>query len=71
MEEDWTSAQEWLAKTAGDTAEVNPAYGGFEIRILQPASFPWNRVFEYLLELGQEIWVERGEGALYIHSQPE
>jgi len=63
--------EERLRKLAGDTGEVNSVYGGFEIRVLKPNLFPWYGVINLLIEIGQEIWIDKKEGKICIASEPE
>ncbi len=59
-----------LRALIGDTAEVDPTYGGFEIRLTRPNDFPWAEVMELLASIRQDIWVRRFEGRLLIVSKP-
>lgn len=61
--------EERLRKIVRDTGEVNPVYGGFEIKVSKPTLFPWHKVFNQLIEIGQEIWVHRKEGKIHITSE--
>ncbi len=63
--------EERLKKLVRDTAEVDPVYGGFEIRVLKPDLFPWHKVVRLLIEIGQEIWVSEKEGKICIISEPK
>jgi hypothetical protein len=63
--------EERLKKMVKDTGEVNPVYGGLEIRVLKPNLFPWYKVFRLLIEIGQEIWVNEKEGKVCIISEPK
>jgi hypothetical protein len=60
-----------LKKMVKDTGEVNSVYGGFEIKVFRPTLFPWHKVFNQLIEIGQEIWVNRKEGRIHIISEPK
>jgi len=61
---------ERLKKIVEDTGEVHSVYGGFEIRVLKPTLFPWYRAMNELLEIGQEIWINKKEGKICIISEP-
>lgn len=63
-------AVERLKDMVGDTGDVNSVYGGFEIRIVKPTLFPWYKVFNQLIEIGQEVWISKTEGKMAIHSKP-
>jgi hypothetical protein len=62
---------ERLKKIVEDTGEVHSVYGGFEIRVLEPSLFPWYKIVNELLEIGQEIWINRKKGKICILSEPE
>jgi hypothetical protein len=63
--------EERLREIVKDTGEVNSVYGGVEIKVLKPTLFPWHKVFNQLIEIGQEIWVNRKEGRIHITSEPK
>lgn len=63
--------EERLREIVKDTGEVNSVYGGFEIKVSKSTRFPWYRVFNQLIEIGQEIWVTRKEGKIHITSEPK
>jgi hypothetical protein len=63
-------AVERLKDMVEDTGDVNSVYGGFEIRIVKPTLFPWYKVFNQLIEIGQEVWISKTEGKMAIHSKP-
>ena len=64
-------ALEKLRNIVKDTGEVNPVYGGFEIKVLKPTLFPWYKALHYLLDIGQEVWVRKSEGEIEITSEPK
>ena len=64
-------AVERLKEMVEDTGDVDSVYGGFEIRIVKPTLFPWYKVINELLEIGQEIWIAKKEGRICIISEPE
>jgi hypothetical protein len=59
-------AVERLKDMVEDTDDVNSVYGGFEIRIVKPTLFPWHKVFNQLIEIGQEVWISKIEGKMSI-----
>jgi hypothetical protein len=64
-------AVERLKDMVEDTGDVNSVYGGFEIRIVKPTLFPWHKVFNQLIEIGQEVWISKIEGKISIISKPK
>ena len=62
--------EERLKKIMKDTGEVNYVYGGFEIKVSKPNLFPWNKVLNQLIEIGQEVWINKMEGTINIASKP-
>ena len=64
-------AEERLTKLVEDAGEVNSVYGGFEIRVLKPDLFPWYKIINELLEIGQEIWIDKKDDRICIISEPE
>lgn len=64
-------AEERLKTIVKDTGMVRPVYGGFEIKVTKPTLFPWYKVFNLLIELGQEIWISNGEEKIHITSKPK
>jgi hypothetical protein len=64
-------AVERLKERVSDTGDVNPVYGGFEIGVAKPTLFPWHKVIDELLGIGQEIWIAQKQGRICIVSQPE
>ncbi len=63
-------AIEQLRKIVEDSGEVNSVLGGFEIRVIDPFLFPWHQVFDQLIEIGQEVWINKTGGQLYVNSKP-
>ena len=63
--------EERLKKMVKDTGKVNSVYGGFEIGVSKPTLFPWPKVFNLLTEIGQEVWINKREGKIYITSEPK
>lgn len=58
-----------LRSEVGEHGECESVMGGFEVRVKDPARFPWERVFRTLLGLGHEVWVELRDGELVIVSK--
>ena len=64
--------QNEVIKIVGETGEVVPEYGGYEITIVKPSFFPWHAVLDLLIETGQEIWITKdGEIRIYTRSKVE
>jgi hypothetical protein len=61
---------ERLRKMMKETGEVNSVYGGFEIKVVEPDHFPWYKLINELIRIGQRVWVEKKEGKIYITSEP-
>jgi len=68
---DLISPIERLERIVKDHGEVNSLLGGFRINVLQPTSFPWYDVINELIEIGQEVWINKVEGSIRINSKPE
>jgi len=62
--------EEQLKKIVKDTGEVNSVYGGFEIRVSKPVLFPWYKIFNQLIDIDQEVWLNKVEGKINITSKP-
>ena len=62
--------EERLKKIVKDTGEVNSVYGGFEIKVSKPALFLWFKIFDQLIQIDQEVWVNKMEGKINITSKP-
>jgi hypothetical protein len=62
--------EERLKKIVKDTGEVNSVYGGFEIRVFKQALFPWYKIFNQLIDIDQEVWINKVEGKINIISKP-
>lgn len=63
--------EERLERIILKTAEVDSVLGGFKIRVINPALFPWYQVFDQLIEIGQEVWINKTGGQLYVNFKPE
>ena len=63
--------QDEVIKIVGDTGEVAPEYGGYEIIVVKPDLFPWRAVLDLLIETGQEIWITKNDGKIRINTEPE
>ena len=64
-------SEDRLKKIVEDSGGVNPILGGFKIRVIDPSLFPWYQVFDQLIEIGQEVWINKTGGQLYVNSKPE
>ena len=63
--------QNEVIKIVGNTGEVAPEYGGYEIKVVKPDLFPWHAVFDVLIEAGQEVWITKKDGTITIHTEPK
>ena len=59
-----------LKKMVGNTGNVASVYGGFEIRVAKPDTFPWHECIDYLIGIGQSVWVKRKKGKIHLMSEP-
>lgn len=62
---------EKLKKMIGDAGEVKSVYGGFEIRVSKPDVFPWHKLIDHLIGIGQHVWVKKEKKKIYIVSEPK
>ena len=62
---------EQLKKIVSESGEVSSVYGRFKIMIIDPSLFPWHQVFNQLIEIGQEVWINKRGDQIYINSKPE
>ncbi len=63
--------QDKVIKIVGDTGEIIPEYGGYEIMIVKPDLFPWHAALGLLIETGQEIWITKKDGEIIIKTAPK
>ena len=63
--------EERLKNITLKTGEVNSVLGGFKIRVINPALFPWHQVIDHLIEIGQEVWINKIGDQIYVNSKPE
>lgn len=64
-------ALERLKEMVKDAGDVKSVYGGFEVRVVKPTLFPWYKIINELLGIGQKIWIARKKGKICILSEPE
>jgi hypothetical protein len=62
--------QDKVMEILGDTGEVAPEYGGYEITVVNPDLFPWHAVLDLLTEIGQDIWITKKDGKIRINTEP-
>lgn len=62
--------RKFLELQVGKTGEVNTEYGGFEIKVLEPAYFPWYDCLATLIKYGYEVWVSKKKDFLFIVAKP-
>jgi hypothetical protein len=60
-----------LDKIVSESGEVISVYGGFKIRVIDPSLLPWYQIFDQLIEIGQEVWINKTGGQLYVNSKPK
>lgn len=59
-----------LRSLIGSSGTIKDSYGGFEIVVLDPSSFPWNRVLAKLLEISSDVWVRKENDKIKIITKP-
>jgi len=59
-----------LRSLIADTAIVDAMYGGFEISVRQPESFPWSKAMDLLTTVGHDIWIRRQNERILIITKP-
>ena len=62
---------ERLQTAIASTGKVFEDYGGFKIAITDKDNFPWEHVFNMLVDSGLQIWVVKENSHLQIKSKPE
>lgn len=62
---------EKLKTVISSTAKVYENYGGYEIVVLDYQKFPWQVVFEMLIDSGFQIWIDKKNSHIVIESKPE
>jgi len=63
--------QDEVIKIVGETGEVAPEYGGYEIKVVKPDLFPWHAVLDLLIETDQEVWITKKYGNISINTEPK
>lgn len=59
-----------LKGLVGESGIVSELYGGYEITVLDTNVFPWEGVFNLLLDASYEVWITRSLNKLVILSKP-
>jgi hypothetical protein len=59
-----------LKGLVGESGIVSELYGGYEITVLDTNVFPWESVFNLLLDALYEVWITRSLNRLVILSKP-
>lgn len=60
-----------MREKIGDTGKTSEDYGGYEITVTDGKKFPWNDVFETLIDSGFQVWIHKQNSHLQIISKPE
>lgn len=60
-----------LRDKIGETGKTLEDYGGYEITVLDAKNFPWNDVFEILIDSGFQVWIDKKNSHIQIISKPE
>jgi len=58
-----------LEEMVGSAGFVSSEYGGYEITVVDPPTFPWYDVFIFLLNLSFDIWIVRKDESVIILSK--
>jgi len=58
-----------LEMIIGRTGHVREKYGGYEIAVTEPDSFPWYEVFNLLLSISSDVWVVKQGSEILIQSK--
>ncbi len=60
-----------LKGLVGESGIVSELYGGYEITVLDTNVFPWEGVFNLLLDASYEVWISRSlNKQLVVLSKP-
>jgi len=59
-----------LAYYIGHTGTIEPAMGGYRIRVHHTRGFPWDEVFKALLYRGFKVYVTNAKADLIIEAAP-
>ncbi len=59
-----------MRELVGDTGTVKASSGGIQITILDAVTFPWDAVMHALVDINQDVWVQRRRGELTVLSKP-
>ena len=62
---------EKLRDKIGNEGKIFEDYGGYEIIVLDSKKFPWNDIFEMLIDSGFQIWINKKNSHIQIESKPE
>ena len=53
------------------TGKISEDYGGYEIIVTDSKNFPWNDIFEMLIDSGFQVWIDKTNSHIRIESKPE
>lgn len=60
-----------LRDKIGVTGKTIEDYGGYEITVIDHKKFPWNEIFEVLIDSGFQIWIDKKDSQIQINAKPE
>jgi hypothetical protein len=60
------NVEEFLNKIVGSTGRITRFYGGYEIEILDPISFPWCDVMLTMQNMGYDVWLSKKDNVYYV-----
>lgn len=60
------NVEDFLNKVVGSTGKVARIYGGYEITILDPTTFPWCDIIVTMYNMGYDVWISKKDNKYYI-----
>jgi hypothetical protein len=59
-----------LLELAGEKGDVFSVYGGYQVRILDPTTFPWFEVLAILSNASFDVWISKENESFVIKGKP-
>jgi hypothetical protein len=60
------NVEDFLNKVVGSTGKIAKVYGGYEITISDPITFPWRDVIMTMYNMGYDVWISKKDDAYCI-----